>query len=149
MSITIGETKFDGIEYDARGDVLYLSIGAPCAPARTLETTEGHAVDYDEDGRLIGMVLLNVRWTLERDGELRVTLPEHPAVAECAVVAAPDEERGHVVMAYVVAGRAVTAKELQDHVKSVTAPYKYPRIVEFAEELPKTPSGKIRRAELR
>lgn len=82
MSITIGETVFDGVEYDARGDVLYLSAGTPREPARTLETVEGHAVDYDEEGRMVGMVLLNVRWTLERDGELRVTLPEHPAVAD-------------------------------------------------------------------
>jgi uncharacterized protein YuzE len=81
MSVTIAGAEFDGVEYDDRGDVLYLSAGAPREPARTLETAEGHVVDYDEAGRVIGMVLLNVRWTLERDGELRVTLPEHPAVA--------------------------------------------------------------------
>jgi acyl-coenzyme A synthetase/AMP-(fatty) acid ligase len=75
-------------------------------------------------------------------------------VAEAAVVAAPDEERGAVVRAVVVLrdgftpGRALTA-ELQDHVKDQTAPYKYPRIVEFASELPKTASGKIQRARLR
>lgn len=82
MSITIAGTEFDGVEYDARGDVLYLSVGAPRQPARTLETAEGHAVDYDEGGRVIGMALLNVRWTLDRDGELRVTLPQRPAVAD-------------------------------------------------------------------
>jgi acetyl-CoA synthetase len=68
-------------------------------------------------------------------------------------VAAPDEERGSVVKAFVVLRDGEPsdrlASELQDHVKRVTAPYKYPRIVEFAEELPKTPSGKIKRAELR
>jgi acetyl-CoA synthetase len=70
-------------------------------------------------------------------------------------VAAPDEERGSVVRAVVVLREGAPSpspelvRELQDHVKSQTAPYKYPRIVDFAEELPKTPSGKIRRAELR
>src|SRR3954452_1624036 len=63
--------------------------------------------------------------------EVEVALLEHPAVAECAVVAAPDEERGHVVKAFVVASTEVTAKELQDHVKARIAPYKYPRRVEF------------------
>ena len=66
---------------------------------------------------------------------------------------APDEERGSVVRAIVVLADGEPtdelAGELQEHVKRVTAPYKYPRIVEFADELPKTPSGKIRRAELR
>jgi acetyl-CoA synthetase len=78
----------------------------------------------------------------------------HAAVAEAAVVAAPDEERGTVVRAVVVlrdgfAPAQPLAAELQEHVKSQTAPYKYPRIVEFADELPKTASGKIKRASLR
>jgi acyl-coenzyme A synthetase/AMP-(fatty) acid ligase len=86
--------------------------------------------------------------------EVESALVSHAAVAEAAVVAAPDEERGAVVRAVVVLrdgftpGRALTA-ELQDHVKDQTAPYKYPRIVEFASELPKTASGKIQRARLR
>jgi len=86
--------------------------------------------------------------------EVESALVAHPAVAEAAAVAAPDEERGAVVRAVVVlrdghaAGPALAA-ELQEHVKNVTAPYKYPRIVDFAEELPKTTSGKIKRAELR
>jgi acyl-coenzyme A synthetase/AMP-(fatty) acid ligase len=86
--------------------------------------------------------------------EVESALVSHPAVAEAAAVAAPDEERGAVVRAVVVlrpgheAGEGL-ARELQDHVKAVTAPYKYPRIVDFAESLPKTTSGKIRRAELR
>jgi acyl-coenzyme A synthetase/AMP-(fatty) acid ligase len=81
-------------------------------------------------------------------------LVSHPAVAEAAAVAAPDEVRGQVVRAVVVlregyaAGDSL-ARELQDHVKMQTAPYKYPRLVEFAEALPKTASGKIRRAALR
>ncbi len=86
--------------------------------------------------------------------EVESALVSHPAVTEAAAVAAPDPERGSVVRAIVVlaAGGEASdelARELQDHVKAQTAPYKYPRIVEFAEELPKTPSGKIRRAELR
>jgi acyl-coenzyme A synthetase/AMP-(fatty) acid ligase len=86
--------------------------------------------------------------------EVESALVSHPAVAEAAAVAAPDPERGSVVRAIVVlaAGREPSdglARELQDHVKAETAPYKYPRIVQFADELPKTPSGKIRRAELR
>jgi acetyl-CoA synthetase len=85
--------------------------------------------------------------------EVESALLSHPAVAEAAVVASPDSERGSVVRAIVVLrdgepGEALAA-ELQEHCKRVTAPYKYPRIVEFAEELPKTSSGKIKRAELR
>jgi acetyl-CoA synthetase len=86
--------------------------------------------------------------------EVESALVSHPAVAEAAAVAAPDEERGAVVRAVVVLrdGRKPSdelVRELQDHVKAETAPYKYPRIVEFADELPKTASGKIRRAALR
>ncbi|MCW3002068.1 MAG: AMP-binding protein [Conexibacter sp.] len=86
--------------------------------------------------------------------EVESALVSHPAVAEAAVVAAPDEERGSVVRAIVVlrdghAPSPTLARELQDHVKSQTAPYKYPRIVDFADDLPKTTSGKIRRAALR
>lgn len=86
--------------------------------------------------------------------EVESALVSHPAVAEAAAVAAPDEERGSVVRAVVVLrdGHAPgdeLARELQEHVKAETAPYKYPRIVEFANELPKTASGKIQRARLR
>ncbi len=87
--------------------------------------------------------------------EVESALVAHPAVAEAAAVAAPDDERGSVVRAIVVLrdghspASPELARELQDHVKRVTAPYKYPRIVEFVEELPKTASGKIKRAELR
>jgi acyl-coenzyme A synthetase/AMP-(fatty) acid ligase len=86
--------------------------------------------------------------------EVESALVSHPAVAEAAAVAAPDDERGQVVRAVVVLREghepgAALAKELQDHVKAETAPYKYPRIVDFAAALPKTPSGKIKRAELR
>jgi acyl-coenzyme A synthetase/AMP-(fatty) acid ligase len=86
--------------------------------------------------------------------EVESALVAHPAVAEAAAVSAPDEERGAVVRAVVVLRdehepSAELARELQEHVKRETAPYKYPRIVEFVAELPKTASGKIKRAELR
>ena len=86
--------------------------------------------------------------------EVESALLSHPAVDEAAAVAAPDDERGQVVRAVVVlrpghAAGTELVRELQDHVKAVTAPYRYPRIVDFADSLPKTPSGKIRRAELR
>jgi acetyl-CoA synthetase len=86
--------------------------------------------------------------------EVESALVSHPAVAEAAVVAAPDEERGAVVRAVVVlrdgfAPRDDLKAELQEHVKNETAPYKYPRIVEFAAGLPKTTSGKVKRAQLR
>jgi acyl-coenzyme A synthetase/AMP-(fatty) acid ligase len=86
--------------------------------------------------------------------EVESALVSHPAVAEAAAVAAPDEERGQIVRAVVVLREghepgAPLARELQEHVKAETAPYKHPRIVDFADELPKTATGKIRRAELR
>jgi acetyl-CoA synthetase len=79
---------------------------------------------------------------------------EHPSVLECAVTAAPDPMRGQVVKATIVLARGFTPseelkRELQNHVKRVTAPYKYPRIVEFTGELPKTVSGKIQRNVIR
>ncbi len=86
--------------------------------------------------------------------EVESALLEHPAVAESAVVSSPDETRGEVVKAFVVlapnyAQSQELVTELQNHVKKVTAPYKYPRKIEFVEVLPKTVSGKIRRVELR
>ncbi len=117
----------------------------------------GDHVREDDDGYL---------WFEGRDDDIIITagyrvgpfevesaLVSHPAVAEAAAVPSPDEERGSVVRAIVVLANGrpseELAVELQEHVKSVTAPYKYPRIVDFADELPKTPSGKIKRAELR
>ena len=88
--------------------------------------------------------------------EVESALMEHPAVLECAITAVPDPVRGQVVKATIVLTRDYKdragddlVKELQNHVKRVTAPYKYPRIIEFVETLPKTISGKIRRVELR
>lgn len=86
--------------------------------------------------------------------EVESALLEHPAVLECAITAVPDELRGQIVKATVVLTNGYTpsedlVKELQEHVKKVTAPYKYPRVIEFVKELPKTISGKIRRVEIR
>ena len=86
--------------------------------------------------------------------EVESALLEHPAVLECAITAVPDPIRGQIVKATVVLTKNYQpsdelVKELQDHVKRVTAPYKYPRIIEFVDELPKTISGKIRRVEIR
>ena len=85
----------------------------------------------------------------------------HPAVGECAITGVPDEIRGQVVKATIVLGkdyknrvstpesRDAFIKEIQNYVKTVTAPYKYPRVVEFVDELPKTISGKIKRVDIR
>ena len=88
--------------------------------------------------------------------EVESALMTHPAVVECAITGVPDDIRGMVVKATVVLGKEwkdkagdALVKELQQHVKKETAPYKYPRIVEFVDELPKTISGKIRRVEIR
>ncbi|MGX9135571.1 acyl-CoA synthetase MbcS [Rummeliibacillus sp. JY-2-4R] len=86
--------------------------------------------------------------------EVEDALVKHPEVQECAVIASPHEVRGNIVKAYVILRDPSKAsdeliKELQDHTKKLTAPYKYPREIEFVEELPKTSSGKIRRIELR
>ena len=88
--------------------------------------------------------------------EVESALMTHPAVVECAITGVPDEVRGMVVKATVVLSESYAGKadealvaELQDHVKRETAPYKYPRVIEFVDELPKTISGKIRRVEIR
>ena len=88
--------------------------------------------------------------------EVESALMTHPAVVECAITGVPDEVRGQLVKATIVlskeykekAGEALI-KEIQEHVKTVTAPYKYPRVIEFVDELPKTISGKIRRVAIR
>jgi len=118
----------------------------------------GDRVSEDEDGYLwfegrTDDVIISAGYRIG-PFEVESALVSHPAVAEAAAVAAPDELRGSVVRAVVVlrdgsqAGDALAA-ELQEHVKGQTAPYKYPRLVEFADSLPKTASGKIKRAELR
>ena len=117
----------------------------------------GDLVSADEDGYLFhqgrGDDIISSSGYRIGPGEVESALLEHPAVVEAAAVPAPDPERGSVVKAVVVVrGHEPSeelARELQEHVKRVTAPYKFPRIIEFADELPRTPSGKLRRAALR
>jgi uncharacterized protein YuzE len=75
MKIVIADIEFDHFHYDDRGDVLYLSAGSPREPFEAYETPEGHNVEYDEHGRVIGLVLYAVRQTLDRDGEMSLTWP--------------------------------------------------------------------------
>jgi 2-aminobenzoate-CoA ligase len=86
--------------------------------------------------------------------EVEAALLSHRDVKECAVIGAPDEERGQIVEAHVVLNDGVTAdaetaRKLQDHVKATIAPYKYPRSVKFIDALPKTQTGKVQRFRLR
>jgi acetyl-CoA synthetase len=118
----------------------------------------GDRVHTDEDGWLYfegraDDVIISAGYRIG-PFEVESALVSHAAVAEAAVVAAPDEERGSVVRAVVVlrdgyAPGDALARDLQEHVRHETAPYKYPRIVEFVDDLPKTASGKVRRAQLR
>ena len=128
-------------------------VEAPDGPWRT-----GDRVRQDDDGYLYfegrtDDVIISAGYRIG-PFEVESALVSHTAVAEAAVVAAPDEERGAVVRAVVVlrdgfAPGDALVRELQDHVKNETAPYKYPRIVDFVSELPKTASGKVKRAQLR
>ena len=128
----------------------------PAGPSAQWRT--GDRVERDEQGFLhfVGRtddVIISAGYRIG-PFEVESALVSHPAVAEAAVVAAPDDERGSVVRAVVVLRNGHEpsdrlAGELQDHVKDQTAPYKYPRIVDFAAELPKTASGKVKRAALR
>jgi acyl-coenzyme A synthetase/AMP-(fatty) acid ligase len=131
----------------------YLGEPAPSGPWHT-----GDRVTQDDEGFLFfegrtDDVIISAGYRIG-PFEVESALVEHPAVAEAAVVSAPDDERGAVVRAVVVLRDGhepsdALARALQDHVKAQTAPYKYPRIVDFAVELPKTASGKVRRAALR
>ncbi|HEV2074793.1 MAG TPA: 2-aminobenzoate-CoA ligase, partial [Thermoleophilaceae bacterium] len=147
---------------------LWVERGELCADPATVPTffldgprgawRTGDRVSQDEDGYLwfegrTDDVIISAGYRIG-PFEVESALVSHPAVAEAAAVAAPDEVRGSAVRAVVVlrdghAPSDALARELQDHVKAETAPYKYPRQVEFATELPKTSSGKIRRAALR
>ena len=113
---------------------------------------------FDEDGYywFVGRADDVIKSSGYRIGpfEVESALMEHPAVLECAITAVPDPDRGQIVKATIITSRDYQpsdelAKELQEHVKKVTAPYKYPRIIEFVTELPKTISGKIRRVQIR
>ncbi|MEP6461893.1 MAG: AMP-binding protein [Frankiaceae bacterium] len=131
----------------------YAGSAPPSGPWRT-----GDAVRMDDEGYLwfSGRTddVINSAGYRIGPAEVESVLAHHPAVADSAVVAAPDAERGSVVRAVVVlrAGftpSALLARELQEHVKAETAPYKYPRIVDFVADLPRTSTGKTRRAALR
>jgi len=151
------------------GFALWVDEGELCADPATVPTffidgprdepwRTGDRVREDADGYLwfegrTDDVIISAGYRIG-PFEVESALLSHPAVAEAAAVAAPDEERGSVVRAVVVLrdGHAPgdeLAGQLQAHAREQTAPYKYPRIVDFADELPKTASGKIRRAELR
>jgi acetyl-CoA synthetase len=118
----------------------------------------GDLVELDEDGFLwfrgrADDVIVSAGYRIGPT-EVEGALASHPAVADAAVVGAPDAERGEVVRAVVVLRDGWSADDtlvraLQDHVKAETAPYKYPRLVEFAPTLPRTASGKLRRSALR
>lgn len=153
IALRIAEDRPPGLFSGYRGD-----------PARTASVFRdgwyltGDRATVDEDGFFwfVGRaddVILSSGYRIG-PFEVESALFEHPAVAESAVVSSPDETRGEVVKAFVIlaAGHGPSnalAKELQDHVKATTAPYKYPRKIEFVTSLPKTVSGKIRRKELR
>jgi 2-aminobenzoate-CoA ligase len=118
----------------------------------------GDAFWQDDDGRFhfsarTDDIILSAGYNIAGP-EVEAALLSHPAVQECAVVGAPDEERGQIVQAHVVlapghAGDALMVRILQDHVKKTIAPFKYPRSVKFVDALPKTQTGKIQRFQLR
>ena len=84
MTIRIGTLSFDHVEYDANADVLYLSIGEPRMPAESLGTPEGHNIRYDETGDVIAITIVNAKWLLERDGEIKLTIPSRVLAADLA-----------------------------------------------------------------
>jgi acetyl-CoA synthetase len=153
LRITDGELVLDDPATDPTFFLRYLGEEPPSGPWRT-----GDRVHADEDGFLYfegraDDVIVSAGYRIG-PFEVESVLAAHPAVADAAVVAAPDDERGSVVRAVVVLRPGhrpseTLVRDLQQHVKAQTAPYKYPRIVDFADELPRTPSGKVRRAALR
>jgi acetyl-CoA synthetase len=133
-------------------------LGYDGEPAPSGRWHTGDRVRQDEDGWLFfearaDDVIISAGYRIG-PAEVESTLLGHPAVRECAVLGVPDEARGQLVAAAVVVRDGVEASEelvrqLQEHVRAETAPYKYPRRIWFVDELPKTTSGKIARAELR
>jgi acetyl-CoA synthetase len=159
------ETRIAGAEDGAAGELQLRASSSPTFFSRYLDGERfddewwptGDLVRADADDYLFfegrdDDIILSSGYRIGPT-EVESALLSHPAVAEAAAVAAPDPERGAVVRAIVVPrdrepGEEL-ARELQEHCKRETAPYKFPRIVEFAAELPKTSSGKIKRAQLR
>jgi len=159
------ETRIVGAEDGGAGELQLRAASSPTFFSRYLDGERfegewwptGDLVREDEDGYLFfegrdDDIILSAGYRIG-PFEVESALQAHPAVAEAAAVAAPDPERGAVVRAIVVPRdrepSAELARELQEHCKRETAPYKFPRIVEFVAELPKTSSGKIKRAQLR
>ncbi|MBK7250982.1 MAG: AMP-binding protein [Gammaproteobacteria bacterium] len=129
-------SSHDGVEYFLTGDLAHMDDNGFIYYAGRVDDIISSA------GYRIGPI------------EVENALQEHPAVTECAVIGSPDAERGEIVKAFVVLRKGVEAsdvlkRELQEHVKRVTAPYKYPRLVEFLPELPKSAAGKLLRRVLR
>ncbi len=148
----------------SKGKPLGLFCNYYKSPEKTCEVCKngwyytGDVVYKDEDGYFwfVGRADDVIKSSGYRIGpfEVESALIEHPAVLECAITAVADADRGQIVKATVVLSKGYNPSdslviELQNHVKKVTAPYKYPRIIEFVDELPKTISGKIRRVEIR
>jgi acetyl-CoA synthetase len=156
LAVDDGELVLRDPSTDPTFFVRYLEADEPAPQDRPWRT--GDRVQQDEDGYLYfegrtDDVIISAGYRIG-PFEVESALVSHESVAEAAVVGAPDEERGAVVRAVVVlrdgyAPSDELARVLQDHVKEQTAPYKYPRVVEFVGELPKTASGKVRRALLR
>ncbi len=159
------ETRVVGAEDGGPGELQLRAASSPTFFSRYLDGERfagewwptGDLVRADEDGYLFfegrdDDIILSSGYRIG-PFEVESALQAHPAVAEAAAVAAPDPERGSVVRAVVVIRdrepSEELARELQEHCKRVAAPYKFPRIVEFVAELPKTSSGKIKRAQLR
>jgi acetyl-CoA synthetase len=159
------ETRIAAAEDGAAGELQLRAASSPTFFSRYLDGERfdgewwptGDLVRADEDGYLFfegrdDDIILSSGYRIG-PFEVESALQSHPAVAEAAAVAAPDPERGSVVRAVVVSrGREPSpelARELQEHCKRQTAPYKFPRIVDFVADLPKTSSGKIKRAQLR
>jgi acyl-coenzyme A synthetase/AMP-(fatty) acid ligase len=159
------ETRIAGGEDDGVGELQLRVASSPTFFSRYLDGERfegewwptGDLVRTDADGYLFfegrdDDIILSSGYRIG-PFEVESALQSHPAVAEAAAVAAPDSERGFVVRAIVVPRdrepSEELARELQEHCKRIAAPYKFPRIIEFATELPKTSSGKIKRAALR
>lgn len=126
----------DGIDWHLTGDLVTMDA-------------DGYVYYQGRDDDIIGSAGYRIG-----PAEVENALMQHDAIAECAAVASPDDQRGEVVKAFIVLKPGIAASdalaiEIQDHVKRVTAPYKYPRLIEFVTDLPKTPTGKTRRRELR
>jgi acyl-coenzyme A synthetase/AMP-(fatty) acid ligase len=155
LAVQDGELVLEDPGSDPTFFVGYLG-GAPAPEATRWQT--GDRVVQDEDGYLYfegrtDDVIISAGYRIG-PFEVESALVSHPAVSEAAVVAAPDDERGAVVRAVVVLRNGFSpsddlAHALQEHTRRATAPYKYPRIVDFTSELPKTASGKVKRALLR